>query len=138
MSIVGVPVGMLITANLKRIRNLTLLIVAISTVTSLGVLGFSLGTAWVIPASILTGFGLSSSFPLSLALIGMKGSNQAITTGLSSVAQGVGYLVAAAAVYLAGLSYDLTGGWTVAIGSMIAMSIAQAFAGIFAAKHPIV
>jgi CP family cyanate transporter-like MFS transporter len=138
MSIVGVPVGMLITANLKRIRNLPVLIIAISAVTSMGVLGYSLGTAWVIPASILTGFGLSSSFPLSLAHIGMKGSNQAITTGLSSVAQGVGYLVAAAAVYLAGLSYDLTGTWTVAITSMIVMSILQAFAGIYAAKHPIV
>ena len=135
MSVIGIPVGMLITANLKRIPNLTLLVLAISAVTAVGLGLYLLGPALVIPASVLTGFGLSSSFPLSLALIGMKGSTQAITTGLSALSQGMGYLFAAAIVFVAGLSFDLTQSWTPALVGAIALSLLQAGAGIYAVHH---
>ncbi len=136
LSMVGIPVGMVMTANLKRIKNVTLMVTAISVVTAVGLLMFLLGPAFVIPASVLVGVGTSSSFPLSLALIGMKGSSQAITTGLSSVSQGIGYLYAASAVFFAGLSFDLTQTWVVAIVACAAAAVAQAGMGIYAAKHP--
>lgn len=136
VSVIGIPVGMLITANLKRIKNLSLLVIAISAVTAAGLALYLLGPAFVILASVLTGFGLSSSFPLSLALIGMKGSNQAITTSLSSLSQGMGYLFAAAVVFLAGLSFDLTQSWTPALLGSIFFALVQAGAGIYAVRHP--
>ena len=138
MSMVGIPVGMLITANLKRIKNLSALVVVISLVTSAGLALYEVGPSLAIPASILTGVGLSSSFPLSLALIGMKGSNQAITTSMSAISQGMGYLFAAAAVFVAGLSHDLTGSWLPTIIGAIACSLVQAFAGRFAVNHDVV
>lgn len=136
LSIVGIPVGLVMTANLKRIKNVTALVSAISAVTAAGLLMFLAGPALVIPASVLVGVGTSSSFPLSLALIGMKGSSQANTTGLSSVSQGIGYLVAASAVFLAGISFDLTHTWVVAIVACATAAVAQAAMGIYAAKHP--
>jgi len=138
MSMVGIPVGMLITANLKRIKNLSALVVAISLVTSAGLALYETGPSLAIPASILTGVGLSSSFPLSLALIGMKGSNQSITTSMSAISQGMGYLFAAAAVFVAGLSHDLTGSWLPTIVGAIACAMIQAFAGRFAVNHAVV
>jgi MFS transporter, CP family, cyanate transporter len=138
MSMVGIPVGMLITANLKRIKNLSALVIAISIVTSAGLALYEVGPGLAIPASILTGIGLSSSFPLSLALIGMKGSNQSITTSMSAISQGMGYLFAAAAVFVAGLSHDLTGSWLPTIIGAIACSLIQAFAGRFALHHKVV
>ena len=136
MSMVGIPVGMVITANLKRIKNLTPVILAISAVTAVGLALFAIGPAMAIPASIFTGVGLSSSFPLSLALIGMKGKSQVTTTALSSVSQGVGYLLAAAAVFLAGIAHELFGSWPPVIFALIIASLVQSFAGIYAAKHP--
>jgi CP family cyanate transporter-like MFS transporter len=107
-------------------------------VTSAGLALYESGPSLAIPASILTGVGLSSSFPLSLALIGMKGSNQSITTSMSAISQGMGYLFAAAAVFVAGLSHDLTGSWLPTIVGAIACAMIQAFAGRFAVNHAVV
>ena len=136
MSMIGIPVGMVITANLKRIKNLTSVVLAISAVTALGLGIFALGPAFAIPASILTGVGLSSSFPLSLALIGTKGKTQQTTTALSSISQGAGYLFSAASVFFAGLLHEWFGSWNPTIGVLIAAALLQSFAGIYAAKHP--
>lgn len=138
MSMIGIPVGMVITANLKRIKNLTALVIGISLVTSAGLALFQLGPQFALLASILTGVGLSSSFPLSLALIGIKGSTQAITTSMSAIAQGMGYLFAAGAVFLAGLSHDVAGSWVPTIVGAIVCSLVQGFAGRFAVHHEVV
>ena len=136
MSMIGIPVGMVITANLRRIRNLTPVVIAISAVTALGLGIYALGPVFAIPASILTGVGLSSSFPLSLALIGTKGRSQQTTTALSSISQGSGYLFSAAAVFLAGLLREWFGSWNPTIWVLIVAALLQSFAGIYAAKHP--
>ena len=136
MSLVGVPVGMVITANLKRIKNVTPVILAISAVSATGLALYAVGPQLAIVASVLTGFGLSSSFPLSLALIGMKGKTQVTTTALSSVSQGAGYLLAAAAVFLAGIAHEAWASWTPVMFALIGASLIQSLAGIYAAKHP--
>ena len=136
MSSVGVPVGLLLTANLKRLAaRSTLLVAAISVVTATGMAMLALGPVWVWVASVFIGVGLSSSFPLSLALIGMKGGSQANTTSLSAIAQGMGYLIAAASVFLAGWLESYVGSWFPVMLALVIASLAQAFAGIFAAKH---
>lgn len=136
MSSIGVPVGLVLTANLNRLAaRSTLLVAAISVVTALGMAMLALGPGWVWVASVFIGVGLSSSFPLSLALIGMKGGTQANTTSLSAIAQGLGYLIAASAVFLAGLLESYAGSWLPVILALVVSSMVQAFAGIFAANH---
>lgn len=135
LSVIGIPVGLLLTANLRRFTSLTWLVVAISGFTSVGVLLVSAGGSLVMPGATLAGFGLASSFPLALALIAEKATSQLITTRLSAVAQGVGYLIAAAAVYLARATFDALGTWNVALYGIAVLACLQAFAGILAAKH---
>ena len=135
LSIIGVPVGMTITANLRRFKSLTLLVLIISAVTAAGVALFLAPNSLTWLAVVLTGFGLASSFPLSLALIAMKARGQSTTTSLSAISQGVGYLIAAASVFLAGLSFDVFHSWTPILVAQAVMSLAQAVAGVYAARH---
>lgn len=135
LSVIGIPVGLLLTANLRRFKSLTWLVLAISAFTSLGVLLIAAGGALVLAGATLAGFGLASSFPLALALIAEKATSQLVTTRLSAVSQGVGYLIAAAAVYLARASFDALGNWNVALFGIAVLACLQAFAGILAAKH---
>lgn len=136
LSMIGIPVGMTITANLQRFRSLTAVLIAISSITAAGVAFFLLDSTFVWFGVVLTGVGLASSFPVSLALIAMKAKSQEATTGLSAVSQGVGYLVAAASVYLAGFAFDLTHSWAPVLVGQVVLSLAQAAAGVYAAKHP--
>jgi len=139
LSSIGVPIGLILTANLGRLNNLTtLLVAAISAVTASGLFLLLAGPAWVWVAATLIGCGLSSSFPLSLALIGMKGGSQRATTSLSSIAQGIGYLVAAAAVFLAGVTGSGSSNWTPVIFALTGIALIQGFAGSFAAKHVVI
>lgn len=135
LSIVGVPVGLIVTANLRRFKSLTPVILGISVLTAGGMLLISLGGAAVLIGATLAGFGLASSFPLALALIALKATGQDATTQLSAVSQGFGYLVAAITVYAASWAHDATSNWNVALYGVAAFAVAQAAAGIYATRQ---
>ncbi len=131
-TIVGIPSGLIVTANLKRFKSLSLLVFSISLITALGLglLAFSGGLA--IAGCVLAGIGLASSFPISLALVAMKANSKDQTTLLSAVVQGFGYLIAAAGTYGIGLTFELTGGWLVGVLTLTVIAVVQAFIGLFA------
>lgn len=131
-TIVGIPSGLIVTANLKRFKSLAILVFAISLITALGLglLAFSGGLA--IAGCVLAGIGLASSFPISLALVAMKANSKDQTTLLSAVVQGFGYLIAAAGTYGIGLTFELTGGWLVGVLTLTVIAVVQGFIGLFA------
>jgi len=132
VTVVGVPFGMLITANLKRFKNTSLLALVISLVTATG-LALLLGPgAWAVTGGIVAGLGLACSFPLALALIALKAHNEQQTTLLSTIAQGVGYLIAAVGTFLMGLSFSLTGSWQVGIAFLAVSAVVQSLIGLYA------
>lgn len=132
VTVVGVPFGMLITANLKRFKNTSLLALVISLVTASG-LSLLLGAgAWAVTGGVVAGLGLACSFPLALALIALKAHNEQQTTLLSTIAQGVGYLIAAVGTFLMGLSFSLTGSWHVGIAFLAVSAVVQALIGLYA------
>jgi CP family cyanate transporter-like MFS transporter len=63
---------------------------------------------WVWMVLLAVGMG---SFPMVLALIGMRARTPETTAGLSTVAQGWGYLLAAAGPLLVGVLHGATGGY---------------------------
>jgi len=134
-TMVGIPFGFAITSNLKRFKSLTLLIVGISLLTSIGFAILLLGSSLSLLAGSLIGIGMASTFPLSLALIALKAQNPQTTTLLSAISQGLGYLVAAAGTFLVGLIHISTGGWVASIGFLVALSLLQIAAGVIAAKR---
>lgn len=82
-----------------------------------GIAGFMalnyLGTSWTIPSLLLVST-THAALPLALGLIAMKSPSLGATSHLSSMAQGIGYSIAALFPLLIGFSYESTGGWLLA------------------------
>jgi CP family cyanate transporter-like MFS transporter len=78
---------------------------------------------WTIPALLLIST-THAALPLALGLIAMKSPSVVATSHLSSMAQGIGYCIAAAFPILIGYTYETSNGWLVAtylIASLIAL-----------------
>lgn len=137
-TLVGIPLGLAVSQNLKRFKNLRAVAFGVSVWTSAGFFLMLLPGALQLVGAIWAGTGLGITFPLSLALIGLKGTTKAQTTLLSAVAQGAGYLIAALGAFMMGMLYDLTGSWTASIITLAVSALVQAFAAGFAAsKRPL-
>jgi CP family cyanate transporter-like MFS transporter len=136
VTIVGVPAGLLITANLAKFKSLPLVAVLISLVTSAGIFLMYGPASVTVIGGLIAGLGLACSFPLSLALIALKAHDQKQTTLLSAVSQGFGYLIAALGTFAMGYSFSLTGGWEAGLAIVGGAGLIQAAVGWYAAgKH---
>jgi CP family cyanate transporter-like MFS transporter len=136
MTVVGVPVGLVLSSNFGRFKNLAPVAAMISMVTIAGLV-LLLMHLWV-PAVIVIGIGQASSFPLSLSLISTRAGNQRLTTMLSSVSQGVGYLVAAGGTFLFGWLAKVTGNWQVSVIGLIALTCIQVVAAWYAGRSQVI
>ncbi|GAA2357000.1 CynX/NimT family MFS transporter [Saccharopolyspora halophila] len=105
----------------RRMRDQRPMIVVLSLLLMLGFSGILLGPAaglW--PAVAVLGFAQGAAFGLALTLLGLRAPDSDTTTALSGMAQGGGYLIAAAGPLLIGLLHDVTGGWTAPAGLVLA------------------
>lgn len=134
-TVVGIPSGLLVTANLKRFKSLSALVCAISCLTAVGLGLLLTGGAWLVVGCLLIGIGLASTFPISLALVAMKAHSRDQTTLLSALVQGFGYLLAALGTFAAGLLNTSTGSWVVSITMMTGLAVVQAAVGIYAGSN---
>lgn len=83
--------------------------------------------------SILIGLGMSV-FSLALSIVALRARTGEDTAALSGMAQGLGYLLAAAGPFLFGLLHDLTGGWTVPLVMLIGVLLVQIVVGALAGR----
>lgn len=100
----GIPLGLLTSSMLHRVKSVGALNVASTgvalsglglfvAVISIGLPNLSVQMQWLllVPATVLLSFGQAVTFPIALALISLKSATNRQTTQLSSMAQGVGY-----------------------------------------------
>ncbi|WP_428962580.1 MFS transporter [Micromonospora fluostatini] len=130
----GVPIAMLMPTLAGRLRSLRPLILALSTAMLLAYLGLAVAPhdgALLWAALLAVG---QSSFPLVLAVIGLRARTAEGTVALSAFTQSVGYLIAALGPLLVGVLYGATGGWTVPIGFLLAALAVQTAAGMVIAR----
>src|SRR5690348_5054608 len=83
---------------------------------------------------IVLGIGQGASFPLVLTLMVLRTRTSDVTQQLSSMAQGVGYLIAAAGPLLAGILHLVIGHWTLPLAVLIALLVPQGLAGYAVAR----
>jgi MFS transporter, CP family, cyanate transporter len=83
--------------------------------------------------TVLLGLGLSV-FSLALTVIALRARTSHDTASLSGMAQGFGYLLAAAGPFLFGLLHDVTHGWTVPFAMLIGVLVAQMVTGAVAGR----
>jgi CP family cyanate transporter-like MFS transporter len=98
-----------------------------------GIVGFiglnQLSNTWTIPALILIST-THAALPLALGLIAMKSPSVGATSHLSSMAQGIGYCIAAAFPILIGYSYEVSDSWLVATYLITSLILVQAVLGL--------
>lgn len=117
-------------------RFWNVLAMAITLVGLLGLLFTSLSLIW--PWAILLGIGQGSSIAIALTIIVLRSPDTHVAAQLSSMAQSVGYTLAACGPLLVGPLHSLTGDWT-GVGVMfVLLSMGAAAAGIGAGRNRLV
>jgi CP family cyanate transporter-like MFS transporter len=131
--VVGLVTALTVPGLANRGRNQRPLVIASCALTAAGLLGILLApmTApylW----TVLLGLGQNASFPLALMLIVLRGGSVATTEGLSTLAQSVGYVLAAFAPLAVGALHGLTQSWAPALILLLVLVAPQLIFGLAA------
>ncbi|WP_433471160.1 MFS transporter [Saccharomonospora azurea] len=134
ISLLGLPVSLTIPALAARRGSQSGWIVTLGSFGIAAVLGLMLApSASPLLWCVLMGLGMSV-FSLALTTIALRARNSADTAALSGMAQGLGYLLAAAGPFLFGLLHDVTGDWTVPFVFLLVVVLAQLVFGYLAGR----
>ena len=131
---IGVPFYFLAPMIAVRMRAQGHLVLALTAVTMLGWVGLWIapaGGAWLWAA--LLGAG-GAVFPVALSMFAMRTSSSADTASLSTMAQSVGYLIAAAGPFLIGVLHDATDSWAIPCALLIGLGFVQITVGYVAGR----
>jgi CP family cyanate transporter-like MFS transporter len=133
--IMAVPAALVVPALATRYRDQSALAVAVTAITLVGYGGLLLapGSAAALWA-IVIGIGQGAVFPLALTMIVLRTGSAALTAGLSTHVQCVGYLLAAAGPFVIGALHDATGSWTFSLVLLIVILVPQALTGAGAGR----
>ena len=130
----GVPIALLMPTLAGRLKNLRMLVFALTAASTLAYLGLALAprdaaVLWVLLLALGQG-----AFPLILTTIGLRARTADGTVALSAFAQSAGYVIAALGPLLVGILYESTGGWTAPIGFLLLALAVQTGAGMVIAR----
>jgi CP family cyanate transporter-like MFS transporter len=133
--VVGLVAALTLPGVAARYRDLRLLVLISCLLAAAGLLGILLAPMaapylW----TVLLGLGQNAGFPLALMLIVMRGGSVAGTEGLSTLAQSVGYALAALAPLAVGALHGLTSSWTPALILLLALLVPQLAIGLAAGR----
>ena len=126
--------GLVMPVLIERLRDLRPVPLILAATTAAGWIGVlvNASAAPLIWASLM-GIG-GMCFPLALALLAARTREPAVTARLSGFVQPGGYLLAGGFPFIFGLVAQATGGWSVSLAVLIALTVAMAVAGVAAAR----
>ncbi|HEX5596447.1 MAG TPA: MFS transporter [Micromonosporaceae bacterium] len=131
---IGVPFALLMPTLATRLASLRPLVLSLS----LALLLAYLGLAFAPYGGALLWVGLlaigQSSFPMILAVIGLRARTPEGTVALSAFAQSTGYVIASFGPLLVGLLYEATAGWKAPVSFLIGAVVVQTLAGLVIAR----
>lgn len=135
----GVPVSFLVPRLATRGTDQQRAVAVSVVPTAVGLAGLLLAPAaatwlWV----VLLGIGTGAAFPLALVLVLLRSRDGRQAARVSACAQGVGYVLASAGPFAAGVLDDATGSWAPALVLLLALLAAQLAAGLVAARARLV
>jgi CP family cyanate transporter-like MFS transporter len=132
--LVGVPVFLVVPSLATRLRSQGPLIAALSLLLAAGFAGLWVAPhqgAWAWAALIGIGGGV---FPVTLTMFALRTSSAHDTAALSTMAQSIGYLLAAAGPFLVGVLHDASGSWAAPYALLIATCLVQVGIGCVAGR----
>jgi CP family cyanate transporter-like MFS transporter len=133
--VVGIVTALTVPGLAARRRDQRLLVIGCSLLMVLAWIGIlaapmSAPYLWV----VLLGLGQNGAFPLALMLIVLRGGSVASTEGLSTLAQSVGYVLAAFAPVAVGAIHAAAHSWTPAVILLLALVGPQLLFGLAAGR----
>jgi CP family cyanate transporter-like MFS transporter len=100
----------------------------------IGLAGVLLAPGIALLWMVFLGIGQGGALGLGLILPVLRGRGPAEVASLTAMSMGVGYLIAASGPAIVGAVFDATGGWDWPIVVLLVMTLAEAPAGLYAAK----
>jgi cyanate permease len=132
--IVGIAAGLGVTPFMRRRSDHRAVGVVISLLLITAILGLLLVPELLVLWLVVAGLSGGSSLVLALALVGERSPSAAHTGRLSGMAQSVGYLLAAAGPFGAGVLFAATGSWSYPLLAVIAVAILQLVLSLLAGR----
>ncbi|MFI5952440.1 CynX/NimT family MFS transporter [Cryptosporangium sp. NPDC051539] len=134
-SLLGVPLSYVLGALAGRLRSQSLLAAGLAVFGLAGYAGLLIapaGAPWV--WAVLLGMS-NCSFPLALAMIGLRGRDAATVARLSAFAQSAGYLLSIPGPVIVGALYQHTGQWHTPLVFLMVLMTIQLVAGLAAGRN---
>jgi CP family cyanate transporter-like MFS transporter len=116
----------IVATRLRNQRPMLLVVVAIA---AAGFIGLLLAPEAAAVWMIVIGLGQGGSLGLGLILPVLRGAGAAAVAALTALTLSAGYLLASVGPTLLGLARDVSGGWTVPLIALIAITLAQLVPG---------
>lgn len=129
MNLMGIPLNLVIPLYALRRPSQSGWILALTASTLAGVLGLGLAPTaapWV--WTVLLGIG-TATLPIALGVVALRSRVPAETAALSAMAQGVGYLIAAAGPLTFGLLHAVSQEWLLPILLLGGVTVVQGLLG---------
>jgi MFS transporter, CP family, cyanate transporter len=133
-SFVGIAGAMIAPVLATRFRRQRLLAAGLTTVAALGIAGVLLLPGAEPLSMAALGLGQGAGLGLAMTLMALRSPDPPHAAQLSSMAQSVGYAVAATGPFAVGAVHDLTGTWTWPLLLLLAWFVPQAVAGVLAGR----
>jgi CP family cyanate transporter-like MFS transporter len=129
--VVGLAAALTTPGLAMRMRDQRPLVIGCTVLMAAGFAGLLLAPMaapylWV----VLLGLGENAAFPLALMLIVLRGGSVATTEGLSTLAQSLGYVLAACAPLAVGALHGATQSWTPALILLLVLMIPTLLVGL--------
>jgi CP family cyanate transporter-like MFS transporter len=138
-SLVGIPMGLILAPVIAKSHLLPTATTISGVVAIVGTIGLTLSPAsgTILWLSLL-GIGQGAAFVLALNFITLHSAEPRVTTALSAMVQGMGYLFAGIGSSAMGAIHGATGGWTLPMVLLCIMAIVQTAMGWLVARPQLI
>lgn len=131
----GLPASILTPRFMNWIRSEAAAAVILSALYLAGLAGWLMGGAWLLPGSVAAGAAQGAMLSVAFLLMAKKSPDMRRMLGISSMAQGIGYLGAGCGPSIFAALYEGTGAWAPAFVFFGAVIILWGAAGCFASRR---
>ncbi|WP_246116524.1 MULTISPECIES: MFS transporter [Cobetia] len=127
--------GLVLVPLMPRLKDQRMIACLAPGMSLAGFIGLLLAPEWALAWVILIGGGAGAAFILALSFVGMRSRNSSQAASLSSMAQTVGYLVAAMGPPIIGGMHDWFGNWQLALMVCVGACALMACFGFLAGRN---
>ncbi|WP_159884753.1 CynX/NimT family MFS transporter [Paenibacillus puerhi] len=136
MQLAVLPASFGVPVLAGRMKSQVALMIVVVSFFIIGFGGLLLGGGrLVVLWTLFIGLGAGCTFSLAMMLYGLRSKTSHTAAELSGMCQAVGYLLAAIGPVLLGYLHDATGGWTIPLCILLAVSLCTMVFGIGAARN---